>query len=66
MRPKAEGYGDDFTAKCVHWNGIQVKGIHAQGNSVKRFALATKKTIIYCGKSNYLCSKTTPSNHRTY
>ena len=43
MQPKPEGYGDNFTAaKCGHCNGIQVHGIHAQGNSAKSFALATK------------------------
>ena len=50
MQPKPEGYCDDFTAKCGHCNGIQVNGIHAQGNSEKSFALATKKTVTYCGK----------------
>ena len=45
MQPKPEGYGDDFTAKCGHCNGIQVNGIHTQGNSAKSFALAMKKTM---------------------
>ena len=66
MQPKPQGYGDDFTTKCGHCNGIHVNGIHAQGNSAKSFALATKKTMTYCGKCICLCSKTTPSSHCTY
>ena len=63
MHSKHEGYGDDFTVKCVgHCNGIQVNGIHTQGNLAKSFALPTKKTVTYCGKCICLCSKTTPSN----
>ena len=49
MQPKPEGYGDGFTAKCGHCKGIQVNGIHTQGNLVKSFALV-KKTMTYCGK----------------
>ena len=50
MQPKPEGYGDYFTAKCGHCNEIQVNSIHAQGNSAKLFALATKETMTYCRK----------------
>ena len=60
MQPKPQGYGDDFTAKCGHCNGIHVNGIHARGNSAKSFALATKKTMTYYGKCICLFSKTTP------
>ena len=56
-------YGDDFPAKCGHCNGIQVNDIKAQGTPAKSFALATKKTLAYCGKCICLYSKTTPSNH---
>ena len=29
MQPKPEGYGDNFTVKCGHCNGIQANSIHA-------------------------------------
>ena len=44
MQPKPEWYGDDFTAKCEHCDGIQVNGIHAHSGNLSASGFQNQNT----------------------
>ena len=48
MQPKPEGYVDDFTAKCGHYNAIQVNGIHSHSGNLSAMFSKSKHDCVGC------------------